>query len=83
MALSPLFLLVLHCRPILDSCRNHGTVRRRRMPLIKGKKAATKEGIAANIRIEMAAGKPQKQAVAIALSQAKKGGAAKKTKKKK
>lgn len=53
------------------------------MPLIKGKKAATKEGIAANIRIEMAAGKPQKQAVAIALSQAKKGGAAKKTKKKK
>jgi hypothetical protein len=44
------------------------------MPLIKGKKAATKEGISENIRIEMAAGKKQKQAVAIALSQARKGG---------
>ena len=42
------------------------------MPLIKGKKAATKEGISENIRIEMAAGKKQKQAVAIALSLARK-----------
>lgn len=41
------------------------------MPLIKGKKAKTKEGISENIRIEMAAGKPQKQAVAIALSLAR------------
>jgi hypothetical protein len=51
------------------------------MPLIKGKKAATKEGISENIRIEMAAGKPQKQAVAIALSQARKTKAKRKKKK--
>lgn len=38
------------------------------MPLIKGKKARTKKGISDNIRKEMDAGKPQKQAVAIALS---------------
>lgn len=42
------------------------------MPLIKGKKAASKEGMAANIRAEVKAGKPQKQAVAIAYSVAKK-----------
>jgi len=42
------------------------------MPLLKGKKAKTKEGIAANIRTEMHAVKPQKQAIAIAMSQAKK-----------
>lgn len=56
------------------------------MPLIKGKKAATKEGISENIRIEMAAGKSQKQAVAIALGLARKTGRKKrgiKTKKKK
>jgi NifU-like protein involved in Fe-S cluster formation len=35
------------------------------MPLKRGKSSAT---ISANIRTEMAAGKPQKQAVAIALS---------------
>lgn len=35
------------------------------MPLNKSK---TKEAVAQNIRTEMAAGKPQKQAVAIALS---------------
>lgn len=34
------------------------------MPLIKGK---SKKAISANIRTEMAAGRPQKQAVAIAL----------------
>lgn len=51
------------------------------MPLIKGKKAKTKEGISENIRIEMAAGKPQKQAVAIALSLAR--GKKKSTRKKK
>lgn len=45
------------------------------MPLIRGKKAATKEGISKNIKIEMAAGKGQKQAIAIALSQARKAGA--------
>lgn len=46
------------------------------MPLLKGKK-----NIGKNIEIEQAAGKPHKQAVAIALDVARKGGA--KIKKKK
>ena len=41
------------------------------MPLVKGKKAKTKEGFSENIRREIEAGKPQKQAVAIAYSQAR------------
>lgn len=40
------------------------------MPLLKGAKAKTKKGISANIRAEMHAGKPQKQAIAIAMSAA-------------
>lgn len=48
------------------------------MPLIKGPKAASREGISENIRREVHAGKPQKQAVAIALSEAKKGKGGKK-----
>lgn len=40
------------------------------MPLIKGKKAKTRAGFSENIRREMEAGKPQKQAVAIAYSEA-------------
>lgn len=47
------------------------------MPLLKGKKAKTKKGVSENIRREIASGKPQKQAIAIALS------VAGKTKKKK
>lgn len=42
------------------------------MPLIKSK---SKKAVKANIKKEMAAGKPQKQAVAIALSVARKAGA--------
>jgi len=40
------------------------------MPLKKG---SSKKAIKSNIKTEMAAGKPQKQAVAIALNVAKKG----------
>lgn len=39
------------------------------MPL---KKSSSKKAISANIKTEMAAGKPQKQAVAIALNVARK-----------
>ena len=38
------------------------------MPLVKGSKAKSKKGISENIRREMEAGKPQKQAIAIAFS---------------
>jgi hypothetical protein len=48
------------------------------MPLKKGK---SKIIIAKNIKTEMAAGKPQKQAVAIALSEALRSGAKIPTKK--
>lgn len=41
------------------------------MPLVKG---SGKKAVSANIRTEMAHGKPQKQAVAIALSVARKDG---------
>lgn len=41
------------------------------MPLVKGAKAKTKKGFAENVRREMHAGKPQKQALAIAFSEAK------------
>jgi hypothetical protein len=37
------------------------------MPLAKGK---SKKAISSNIKTEMAAGKPQKQAIAIAMSKA-------------
>lgn len=47
------------------------------MPLKKGK---SKEAISHNIRVEKAAGKPQKQAVAIALETARRSGGKKKKK---
>ena len=40
------------------------------MPLIGGKKAKTRAGFSENIRREVEAGKPQKQAVAIAYRKA-------------
>ena len=42
------------------------------MPLVKGKAAKTKKGFGDNVSKEIKAGKPQKQAVAIAYSQARK-----------
>ncbi len=41
------------------------------MPLVKGKKARSRKGFSENVRREMDAGKPQKQAVAIAYSEAR------------
>lgn len=43
------------------------------MPLVKGKAAAKPKNFSKNIKKEMEAGKPQKQAVAIAYSVARKG----------
>jgi len=40
------------------------------MPLIRGDKAKTKKGFSTNVKREMDVGKPQKQAVAIAYSEA-------------
>ena len=45
------------------------------MPLLKGKKAASREGKSKNIKAELAAGRPLDQARAIALDIARKGGA--------
>lgn len=53
------------------------------MPLVKGAKAKTRKGFSENVRREMDAGKPQRQAVAIAYSQAgEKDGKARRRKKK-
>lgn len=43
------------------------------MPLVKGAKAKTKEGFSKNVSTEVKSGKPQKQAVAIAYSEARRG----------
>lgn len=40
------------------------------MPLIKGKKAKTKEGISENIRRERKSGRAMERAIAIAFSEA-------------
>lgn len=50
------------------------------MPLVKGKRASSPKGFAENIKREMKEGKPQKQSVAIAYSEARRG--KKKSKKK-
>lgn len=42
------------------------------MPLVKGKEAKSRRGMSENIKREMEAGKPQKQAIAIAYSVARK-----------
>ena len=41
------------------------------MPLVKGAKAKTRKGFSENVKREVEAGKPQKQAVAIAYSEAR------------
>ena len=38
--------------------------------LVKGKKAKTKKGFSHNVKVEEAAGKPQNQAIAIAMNEA-------------
>ena len=53
------------------------------MPLVKGMKAKSKKGFSENIKREMKAGKPQKQAVAIAYSEARGGKKKKKSSSKK
>lgn len=51
------------------------------MPLVKGKKASTKKGFSENVKREMEEGKPQKESVAIAYSEARNGKKKKKAKK--
>ena len=41
------------------------------MPLVKGAKAKTRKGFSENIKREVKSGKPKKQAIAIAYSEAK------------
>jgi len=41
------------------------------MPLLKGKAAKSKKGFSDNVSREVKAGKPQKQAIAIAFSEAR------------
>jgi hypothetical protein len=53
--------------------QKHSNQKELNMPLISGKKAKTRAGFSENIKREMNAGKPQKQAIAIAYSKAKKG----------
>lgn len=52
------------------------------MPLVKGKKASSPKGFGENVKREMHEGKPQKQAVAIAYSEAREGKKKAKSKKK-
>ena len=41
------------------------------MPLVKGSAAKSRKGFSENVKREMQAGKPQRQAVAIAYSEAR------------
>lgn len=60
--------------PLMSKQRepNYSMNKEKDMPLIGGKKAKSKEGFSQNVKTEMEHGKPQKQAVAIAYSQARK-----------
>jgi hypothetical protein len=51
------------------------------MPLVKGKAARSRKGFSENVSREVKAGKPQKQAVAIAYSEARRSKAKPKAKK--
>jgi hypothetical protein len=46
-------------------------VKEKDVPLYSGEKAKSKEGFSSNVAAEVNAGKPQKQAVAIAYSKAR------------
>lgn len=43
------------------------------MPIIKGPRAASRKGFSENLERELKAGKPKKQALAIAYSEARQG----------
>lgn len=43
------------------------------MPLVKGKKASSPKGFSENMKREVKEGKPKKQAIAIAYSEAREG----------
>lgn len=58
-------------RPSQRFLNHFKTERKIDMPLVKGAKAKTKKGFSENVKKEMEAGKPQKQAVAIAYSEAR------------
>lgn len=58
-------------KPHQSFLKHFESVRRIDMPLVKGAKAKSRKGFSANVKAEMEAGKPQKQAVAIAYSEAR------------
>ena len=60
-----------YIKPISGILSQFNKLRSIEMPLVKGKKARTKEGFSKNVSTEVKAGKPQKQAVAIAYSEAR------------
>lgn len=63
--------LELVLKHIAIGARNRAKIlRKQNMPLVKGAKAKTKKGFSENVKREMEAGRPQKQAVAIAYSEA-------------